>query len=36
VKSSGGMDYAIRTMKDYQQKALDILAEFPDNEAKES
>lgn len=36
VKSSGGMDYAIKTMKDYQQKALDILAEFPDNEAKES
>ena len=36
VKSSGGMDYAIKTMKDYQQKALDILAEFPDNQAKES
>ena len=36
VKSSGGMDYAIKTMKDYQQKALDILADFPDNEAKES
>ena len=36
VKSSGGMDYAIQTMKNYQQKALDILAEFPDNEAKES
>ena len=36
VKSSGGMDYAIQTMKDYQQKALAILAEFPDNEAKES
>jgi len=36
VKSSGGMDYAIQTMKDYQQKALNILAEFPDNEAKES
>jgi len=36
VKSSGGMDYAIQTMKDYQQKALAILADFPDNEAKES
>lgn len=36
VKSSGGMDYAIQTMKNYQQRALDILAEFPDNEAKES
>jgi len=36
VKSSGGMDYAIQTMKNYQQKALDILAEFPDSEAKKS
>ncbi|RZJ38628.1 MAG: polyprenyl synthetase family protein, partial [Chryseobacterium sp.] len=33
---SGGMDYAIQIMKDYQQKALAILADFPDNEAKES
>ncbi|MCG2791939.1 MAG: polyprenyl synthetase family protein [Weeksellaceae bacterium] len=36
VKSSGGMDYAIQTMKDYQQKALEILSEFPDNEAKDA
>jgi len=36
VKSSGGMDYAITVMKDYQQKALDILSEFPDSEAKKS
>ncbi|QIG89007.1 polyprenyl synthetase family protein [Chryseobacterium sp. POL2] len=36
VKTSGGMDYAIKVMKDYQQKALDILAEFPDSEAKKS
>ena len=36
VKSSGGMDYAITVMKDYQQKALDILAEFPDNDAKKA
>jgi len=36
VKTSGGMDYAIKVMKDYQQKALDILSEFPDSEAKKS
>lgn len=36
VKSSGGMDYAIKVMKEYQQKALDILGEFPDSEAKSS
>ncbi|MGV4413400.1 polyprenyl synthetase family protein [Chryseobacterium sp. T1] len=36
VKSSGGMDYAITVMKDYQQKAMDILSEFPDSEAKQS
>jgi len=36
VKTSGGMDYAIKVMKDYQQKALNILSEFPDSEAKKS
>lgn len=36
VKSSGGMDYAITVMKDYQQKALDILSDFPDSDAKKS
>jgi len=36
VKTSGGLDYAIKVMKDYQQKALDILSEFPDSEAKKS
>ena len=36
VKKSGGLDYAIGVMKDYQQKAKDILAEFPDSEAKHS
>lgn len=36
VKSSGGLDYAVKVMKDYQQKALDIIAEFPDSEAKSS
>lgn len=36
VKSSGGLDYAISVMKDYQQKAKDILTEFPDSEARQS
>jgi octaprenyl-diphosphate synthase len=36
VKSSGGLDYAITVMKDFQQKAIDILNEFPDSEAKKS
>ena len=36
VKKSGGLDYAIGVMKNYQQKAKDILAEFPDSEAKHS
>ena len=36
VKNSGGMEYAISVMKDYQQKAKNILQEFPDSEAKNS
>ena len=36
VKSSGGLDYAISVMKDYQQRAKNILNEFPDSEAKHS
>ena len=36
VKKSGGLDYAEKIMENYQQKALDILLEFPDNEAKKS
>ncbi len=36
VKQSGGLDYAIGVMKDFQQKAKDILNEFPDSEAKTS
>ncbi|MCQ4034780.1 polyprenyl synthetase family protein [Kaistella montana] len=36
VKKSGGLDYAIEKMKDYQQKAKNILNEFPDSEAKHS
>lgn len=34
VKKSGGLDYAIGVMKDFQQKAKDILNEFPDSEPK--
>lgn len=36
VKSSGGLEYAVSVMKDFQQKAKDILNEFPDSEAKHS
>ncbi len=36
VKSSGGLEYAITVMKDFQQKAKDILNEFPDSEARKS
>lgn len=36
VKSSGGLEYAIGVMKDFQQKAKDILNEFPDSEVKRS
>ena len=36
VKKLGGLDYAEKIMENYQQKALDILSEFPDNEAKKS
>lgn len=36
VKDSGGMDYAITVMKDYQQKAKNILHDFPESEAKYS
>lgn len=36
VKSSGGLEYAITKMKDYQQKAKDILSEFPDSQPKTS
>ncbi len=36
VKNSGGLDYAISVMKDYQQKAKNILNEFPDSEPKKS
>ena len=36
VKKSGGLDYAIGVMKDFQQKAKNILSEFPDSDAKHS
>ncbi|WP_336959073.1 polyprenyl synthetase family protein [Chryseobacterium contaminans] len=36
VKSSGGLEYAIKVMKDFQQKAKDILNEFPESEARKS
>ncbi|MEC5394364.1 polyprenyl synthetase family protein [Bergeyella sp. RCAD1439] len=36
VKASGGLDYAIGVMKDFQQKAKALLEEFPESEAKKS
>jgi octaprenyl-diphosphate synthase len=36
VKSSGGLEYAVSIMKNFQQKAKDILNEFPDSEPKRS
>ena len=36
VKKSGGLDYALSIMRDYQIKAKLILDEFPENEAKHS
>lgn len=36
VKSSGGLDYAIEVMKQYQKKAKDILLEFPESDARQS
>ncbi len=36
VKVSGGLDYAIGRMKEYQQKAKAILEEFPESDAKKS
>ncbi|MCC2589996.1 polyprenyl synthetase family protein [Chryseobacterium sp. MFBS3-17] len=34
VKSTGGLDYAVTVMKEYQQKAKDILNQFPESEAR--
>ena len=36
VKKSGGLEYAVNVMKDFQQKAKAILNDFPDSEAKHS
>lgn len=36
VKSSGGQEYAIGVMKDFQQKAKALLNDFPDSEVKRS
>lgn len=36
VKTTGGMDYAVQKMKDFQQEALSILASYPDSAYKES
>lgn len=36
VKSFGGLEYAITVMKDFQQKARDLLLTFPENEARHS
>ena len=36
VKQKGGIDYTINRMNDYRDKALSMLSEFPDNQAKQS
>lgn len=36
VKTTGGMEYAIKRMNEHHQKALDILSDFPDGIAKQS
>lgn len=36
VKNNGGLTYAEVKMKEFQQKALEILADFPDSEYKET
>jgi len=36
VKESGGLEYAISAMKDFQQKAIEILQTFPDTEDRRS
>ncbi len=36
VKEKGGLDYAAEKMKEYHDKAITVLNEFPDNDAKKS
>ncbi len=36
VKKSGGIEYTIKKMKEYQERALDILSTYPDSKYKSS
>jgi len=36
VQANGGIEYSVRKMNEYRDRALDILSQFPDNEAKNS
>ncbi len=36
VKDSGGLDYAVKQMKSFQQQAFEVLAPYPDSAYKES
>ena len=36
VKKNGGIEYTIKKMKEYQERALDILSTYPDSEYKSS
>lgn len=36
VKQSGGIEYSVQKMKDYQNKALNMLDKFPPSEAKDA
>lgn len=36
VIDQGGIEYSTKKMNDYKEKALEILIEFPNSEAKES
>ncbi|PRP67332.1 polyprenyl synthetase family protein [Nonlabens agnitus] len=36
VKDAGGLDYAVKAMYDYKQRALDILNTYPESEYKQS
>jgi len=36
VQANGGIEYSVQKMNEYRDRALDILSQFPDNEAKNS
>ena len=36
VKQKGGLEYAIERMKDYQRRALELLASYPESEYRSS